>query len=130
MPHHVTPLALRITQAIERLIDSKINQTRNPEYAIDVARDREDLEMVLQNLKDNLTPLPKEEPKNFTPPRKILPTNGDKEFLAEIAEVCKKHQKSLGHEDGHGAFLIERYDAEIEKWRGGAFRGQGWKKPC
>lgn len=28
-------------------------------------------------------------------------------FLKEIVEVCKKHEKSIAHEDGHGAFVIE-----------------------
>jgi hypothetical protein len=31
-----------------------------------------------------------------------------KAFLLEIIEVCKKHNLSIGHEDGHGAFLITK----------------------
>lgn len=31
------------------------------------------------------------------------------DFIAEILEVCKKHGLSISHEDGHGAFEIERY---------------------
>ena len=33
-------------------------------------------------------------------------------FLADILEVYKKHGLSIGHEDGHGAFLIQ----PLEKW--------------
>lgn len=32
------------------------------------------------------------------------------EFLNEINEVCKKHGFSISHEDGHGAFEIEKFD--------------------
>ena len=28
-------------------------------------------------------------------------------FLDEVAEVCKKHNKCIGHEDGHGSFIVE-----------------------
>lgn len=37
-------------------------------------------------------------------------------FLNEIAEVCKKHGLSIGHEDRHGGFEIEPYDEENIKW--------------
>ena len=30
-------------------------------------------------------------------------------FLDEIINVCVKHRLSLSHEDGYGAFIIERY---------------------
>lgn len=30
-------------------------------------------------------------------------------FLADIEEVCKKHNLDIGHEDGHGAFKIIEY---------------------
>lgn len=30
-------------------------------------------------------------------------------FLADIAEVCKKHNLDIGHEDAHGAFEIIEY---------------------
>lgn len=39
-----------------------------------------------------------------------------KQFLKEIEEVCKKHNMSISHEDGHGAFIIERYDEFNIKW--------------
>lgn len=46
-------------------------------------------------------------------------------FLAEIAEVCKKHDMSIGHEDGHGAFIIGRL-ADHDGWIDGAF--DEWSK--
>jgi hypothetical protein len=48
--------------------------------------------------------------------------NGQKErddvtkFLREIADVCQRHGFSLGHEDGHGAFLVERWNLIDEEW--------------
>ena len=30
-------------------------------------------------------------------------------FIADIVEVCKKHNMSIGHEDGHGSFIIEKF---------------------
>lgn len=40
-------------------------------------------------------------------------------FLAEIAEVCKRHGFSIGHEDGHGSFLVHRYDEhQVESLKG------------
>lgn len=38
------------------------------------------------------------------------------EFLQEIEEVCRKHNMSISHEDGHGAFIIERFDEFNIKW--------------
>jgi sugar phosphate isomerase/epimerase len=35
-------------------------------------------------------------------------------FLEEVIEVCKKHGMCIGHEDGHGAFLVERGDWTFE----------------
>ena len=35
---------------------------------------------------------------------------GMTEFMLEIAEVCKKHNLSIAHEDGHGCFIIEKYN--------------------
>lgn len=37
-------------------------------------------------------------------------------FLADIKDVCKKHKLSISHEDGHGAFIITKYDDELMKW--------------
>ncbi len=42
-------------------------------------------------------------------------------FLAEIAEVCRKHGLSIGHEDGHGAFIVEPWSEANEHWLGDAF---------
>ena len=37
------------------------------------------------------------------------------DFFKEIEETCKKHGYSISHEDGHGAFEIEKYsDDNIE----------------
>lgn len=37
-------------------------------------------------------------------------------FLKDVDEVCKKHNLSISHEDGHGAFLIERYNKNNIEW--------------
>jgi hypothetical protein len=29
-------------------------------------------------------------------------------FVTDIAEVCRRHGFDLGHEDSHGAFIIEK----------------------
>lgn len=29
-------------------------------------------------------------------------------FIADIIEVYKKHNMSISHQDGHGAFIVER----------------------
>ena len=39
-----------------------------------------------------------------------------KAFLDEIQAVCEKHGLSLGHEDDHGAFLVEEYSAHNQRW--------------
>ena len=31
-------------------------------------------------------------------------------FLNEITKIYKKYNLSLSHEDGHGSFIIEKYD--------------------
>ena len=38
------------------------------------------------------------------------------DFLSEIIDVCKKHNKSISHEDGYGAFIIEGYDDFNIEW--------------
>lgn len=35
-------------------------------------------------------------------------------FIAEIADVCRKHGLSIGHEDGYGAFIVEKGDDNID----------------
>jgi hypothetical protein len=37
-------------------------------------------------------------------------------FLAEVIEVCKKHNMSIGHEDGQGAFQVSEFDEEYADW--------------
>lgn len=38
------------------------------------------------------------------------------EFLQEIEEVCRKYNMSISHEDGHGGFIIEKFDEFNIKW--------------
>lgn len=37
-------------------------------------------------------------------------------FLNEIDNICKKYNLSISHEDGHGAFIIEKYDSFNIRW--------------
>lgn len=37
-------------------------------------------------------------------------------FLADVEAVCRKHNLSIGHEDGHGAFEVEALDEFNIKW--------------
>lgn len=37
-------------------------------------------------------------------------------FLNEIENICKKYNLSISHEDGHGGFIIEKYDSYNIKW--------------
>jgi len=37
-------------------------------------------------------------------------------FIEEVLAVCKKHGFSIGHEDGHGSFLIEDYSEGDSDW--------------
>ena len=39
-----------------------------------------------------------------------------KEFIEEIIKVMKKYNLSISHEDGQGAFIIEKYDEYNIKW--------------
>ena len=38
------------------------------------------------------------------------------EFLAEVIEVSRKHGLSLGHEDGHGVFLVHKFSQDNVEW--------------
>lgn len=38
------------------------------------------------------------------------------DFLEDIKKVCEKHNLSIAHEDGHGAFIVENYDERNIKW--------------
>lgn len=37
-------------------------------------------------------------------------------FLEDIKKVCEKHNLSISHEDGQGAFIVEDYDNRNIKW--------------
>jgi 2-phospho-L-lactate guanylyltransferase (CobY/MobA/RfbA family) len=37
-------------------------------------------------------------------------------FIKEILEVCKRHSLSISHEDCHGAFIVEDYSEDRERW--------------
>ena len=37
-------------------------------------------------------------------------------FLQELVLVCRKHNLSLSHEDGHGGFLVENYNEDYTEW--------------
>lgn len=37
-------------------------------------------------------------------------------FLADIFTVYRKHQLTIGHEDGHGSFLIHEFDEGNIEW--------------
>lgn len=37
-------------------------------------------------------------------------------FLNEIVEVCEKHGFSIGHEDKHGCFKLEKYSESNIRW--------------
>lgn len=39
-----------------------------------------------------------------------------RDFLEEIKSVCKKHNLSISHEDGHGAFIVDDYDEFNINW--------------
>ncbi len=44
-------------------------------------------------------------------------------FLKDIDEVSKKHGLSISHEDGHGAFIVERRDEFHIRWLNDAHIG-------
>jgi hypothetical protein len=37
-------------------------------------------------------------------------------FLKDIEETCKKHNMSISHEDGQGAFLFTDFNEQDLKW--------------
>ena len=43
-----------------------------------------------------------------------------KDFLTEIDAVCQKYGVSISHEDRHGGFILEPYDAVTADWLSGA----------
>ena len=42
-------------------------------------------------------------------------------FMADIVEVCRKHNLLLTHEDGHGNFMIEPFDEQTLDWLKAAY---------
>lgn len=49
-------------------------------------------------------------------------------FLADILAVYEKHKMSLGHEDNHGSFLIEKLSKENTDWLNAAAIDRGLAK--
>lgn len=37
-------------------------------------------------------------------------------FIKEIDEVCQKHNISISHQDGHGCFLLTKYEESLISW--------------
>jgi FAD/FMN-containing dehydrogenase len=50
-------------------------------------------------------------------------------FLEDIAAVCRRHGMSIAHEDGHGAFIIEKYSEMTRDWLMGAHDATTGDKP-
>ena len=44
-------------------------------------------------------------------------------FIEDVIAVCRQHGMSLGHEDGHGAFIVEAPDETNFTWLRSAFTG-------
>ncbi len=42
--------------------------------------------------------------------------NEIKSFLDEITHVCEKYGISIGHEDGHGNFILEKFSRYNIDW--------------
>ncbi len=38
------------------------------------------------------------------------------EFLKAIADLCVKYNRSIGHEDFHGSFIVEEFSENNQKW--------------
>ena len=47
-------------------------------------------------------------------PWSLAPTQ--QAFLMDLVTVCQRHGYSLGHEDTHGGFQVEKYDESFSKW--------------
>jgi hypothetical protein len=37
-------------------------------------------------------------------------------FISDLVAVCRKHNMSISHEDGHGAFEIESFSKDNIEW--------------
>lgn len=48
-------------------------------------------------------------------------------FLDELEELCKKHDITISHEDGHGAFILENYDYTLQGWIRAAHLGESFE---
>jgi len=44
-------------------------------------------------------------------------------FLDAYAHLCRQHGLCLSHEDGHGAFIVERYSKHCVNWVRSAILG-------
>jgi hypothetical protein len=44
-------------------------------------------------------------------------------FLNEVADVCRRHGLSIAHEDGHGSFIVEKFDQFNIDWLNNASDG-------
>jgi hypothetical protein len=38
------------------------------------------------------------------------------QFIEDIQEVCIKYKMSISHEDGHGSFIIVKYNKHYIDW--------------
>ena len=38
------------------------------------------------------------------------------EFMKEIEAICRKYDLSISHEDGHGAFEIDKFSEDNIEW--------------
>lgn len=45
---------------------------------------------------------------------------GSPSFIDELRAVCRRHGKSLGHEDDQGGFLIHPWRRDLDEWLGAA----------
>ena len=46
----------------------------------------------------------------------ILTPDKLKNFFDDIEAVCRKYNLSISHEDGHGSFIIQKYDQFNIDW--------------
>lgn len=46
----------------------------------------------------------------------VRPSENRQKFMSEIAAVCRKYNLSIAHEDGHGAFIVEKFSETNLYW--------------
>lgn len=52
-----------------------------------------------------------------SPKGKFIKTPKEMEdFFKDIEKLCRDYNLSISHEDGHGSFIIERYDDFNIEW--------------